>query len=317
MRTKNKIALIAAIFMVGCSLKLPVDIPTIEPAPVVEVKPVAVEQPKPALEPAPVRSMPPLPSLSAVTPAPSPPVVVFQDRSAIGRLDPPKKNTTQVTGSVKRSVKPSPPPIIRLSKVSAEAVAKPFDRKEAAEDILNQMHLAAMGFNVPRTVNLFDTFDVSLIIDLDSTPEEVAQALEKAGAAGDKVTAEIRVSRVMAAGIVTKGFDVENISSREQALWFDAPSEWKWRLTPRTTGEQSVNVSIHAKVMVGDVHVEKYIKTFERDITVDVTAEQSVMMFLSRHWQWLLSTLLIPFGLFFYNKLKRTNELAKDTQNLP
>lgn len=170
---------------------------------------------------------------------------------------------------------------------------------DSVSQVTKQLFSASLAFVIPTTANIDDVIKAQLLINPIKVADELVKDLSKKGT----VTQDsVRVSRIVKAAIVAPEFDVVAITEAEQALAETESTEWLWALTAKSAGAHDVTLSVTALITVDGRQTKHHLKTFEKVITIDVTPNQIVLSWLEHHWQWLISTLLIPFGVWLYRK---------------
>lgn len=216
---------------------------------------------------------------------------------------PPKvESSANVSGTVPAPARPPRAPAI------AEAPpATDVDQNDAAEAIktwpfLGQLRKADIAFNTPGQMKMGEKADLQLIIDPTKTSEEIKQAITAEGA---KFGATVHVSKVVVAKLLAPDFDtIELVNRGKQAIDFSGPTEWRWIITPKKEGSHKIHLTISAVVEVGSDRAERFIKSFDHEITVIVTPTDRMKGLVEKHWQWGFSSLLVPLGVWLWKRRK-------------
>jgi hypothetical protein len=166
-------------------------------------------------------------------------------------------------------------------------------------DIINQLYNASMAFGVPENANIDDNIKAELLIDMTKSATELEKTLT---IKERKIHDTIKVSHIIRANLVAPDFKVTNITPEEQALSSLEPTQWRWILEPTSAGTYDVNLIITAIVNIDDQSSLHTIKTYDKTLYIEITPKQRIKMWLANYWQWLFSTLLLPFGLWVYRK---------------
>ena len=166
------------------------------------------------------------------------------------------------------------------------------------DGIENQLSTASLTFSVPEYANVSDTITAQLLINPNLSPEELAKQLK---INSPKEKTEIQISKIVITKLIAPDFIVEKVTPEEQIISETKTTEWLWRLKPKATGKYVINLSVTAVIKVSNQKMaEHHIKTFDRDVTVTIKSSQIFSNFLEKYWQWILSTIIIPFGLWIY-----------------
>jgi len=119
-------------------------------------------------------------------------------------------------------------------------------------------------------------------------------------AGGVTATSTIHITPMMRATLVGAGFTIQNNSQEEQIIGGGSPTEWSWQVTPIESGNRELVATVY-------VEIDGKVKGTSRRWPVHVrgNAGQATSLFLSKNWQWLASTLIIPLVLFFWRQRKK------------
>jgi hypothetical protein len=120
-------------------------------------------------------------------------------------------------------------------------------------------------------------------------------------------TDTIRIAPVMRARIVDPSnginFIIASKTNAEQFLEIGDYTRWTWDVTPLNKGKNKLSLIVD--VMYGTN--SKSYQVYDGFIYVysNETFFQKITKFLSKNWQFILSSLLIPFSVFLYNRYKK------------
>lgn len=181
-----------------------------------------------------------------------------------------------------------PPPVKPAEKAKPNVIEDP---------VISQLYKASLAFVVPSTANINDTLNAQLLIDPSKEVEELAKQLTNKGTT---IKQEIRVSKKIIAKLTAADFDLKDVTPNEQALSSTEPTEWLWELRPKSVGNHEIKLTVVAVIKVDNESSEHHIKTFDKVIKVTITPPQVILGWLSKYWQWLISTLIIPMAIFVY-----------------
>jgi hypothetical protein len=196
-----------------------------------------------------------------------------------------------------------------VPKVQSTPIAKAKPTKTSADEVLNQLTLASVAFVIPDRATLGDRLKAELLIDFT----EAAKDLErKLSLEGTTASGEILVSKIVTAKIFAPEFSVINITPEKQALSKLSNTKWNWELVPLKAGNHEVTLSISAHVKVDGTSAERYIGTYNKRIAIKVTPTQVMGSWFNRNWQWLASTLIVPFAIWRWQKRKRRKEAEEE-----
>jgi len=171
------------------------------------------------------------------------------------------------------------------------------------DDILDQMFNVDISFVIPFATNIDDPIKAELII----TPEDLQPTIEHS-VVGLEQDFVILVTQVVRADLRTDDFDVINITPIEQALSKTQSTQWLWKLRPLRTGNTEVILTVTAIVKTDFGNSQRQMKAFEKSVDVTITKGQVIHNFINENWQWLLSTLFIPFALLLYRRFRNNSK---------
>lgn len=120
-------------------------------------------------------------------------------------------------------------------------------------------------------------------------------------------TDSIRISPIMRARLIDPSNGVNFIvtpkTNSEQFLEVGDYTRWTWDVTPLKKGNDKLSLVVD--VMYGD-KIKSY-QVYDGIIYVysNETFFEKITKFIRNNWQFILSSLLIPFGVFLYTKYKK------------
>lgn len=167
--------------------------------------------------------------------------------------------------------------------------------------VAQQLYKANAVFAVPNKANINDEIKAQLIID----PTRALAEIKKDITVGPVKEAEqIKISKIVIAKLTAPDFEFISASSAEQAMVEDGKTEWIWSLRPKTSGMHPINLVIEAQVTVGNKTTPHFIRTFDKQVMIEITPFQVVATWWDKYWQWVFVTLLLPFGKWLYEHYK-------------
>jgi hypothetical protein len=116
---------------------------------------------------------------------------------------------------------------------------------------------------------------------------------------------DIRVEKVMISELIydESTFLVSELSSKVQNIEDKGYTEWSWFVSPLKSGKGYLKLII--KVRIDGSDAQKDIIVFDKNIDVLPDRIWSFKSWFSKYWQWLLSTMVIPFGIWLYKRKKK------------
>jgi hypothetical protein len=98
-------------------------------------------------------------------------------------------------------------------------------------------------------------------------------------------------------------------------------TKWEWEVKPQAQGRQKLHLTLSVLIVIDGTSTHRTIRTFERDIEVEVTRRQWIAAFLEKNWQWLWTAALVPIAGWLWSRRKgKGNETRSDQpqgQSLP
>ncbi|MGH3783798.1 MAG: hypothetical protein ACRDRO_25045, partial [Pseudonocardiaceae bacterium] len=115
----------------------------------------------------------------------------------------------------------------------------------------------------------------------------------------------------MRAKLEGKEFDIVLVGSDVQELPSAGYREWRWDVTPTTSGTHSLFLTVSVLYAKYSNPIEE--KVFERKIDVAINPGYSLWMWLSNNWPKLIAALLGILGIIEgHRRLKRTDAGSGD-----
>lgn len=165
--------------------------------------------------------------------------------------------------------------------------------------VVSQLYDANIVFAIPDQANVSEEITAQLIIDPLKTLEE----LQKSITVGPVRSAEsIKIAKIVIAKLDAPDFVIISQTDPEQAIAETQSTEWLWTLRPKTAGLHPVNIVVYAEVTVGSKTTKYKLRTFDKQVMIEIKPTQVVASWWQKYWQWVFVTLLIPFGKWLYDK---------------
>jgi hypothetical protein len=178
---------------------------------------------------------------------------------------------------------------------SAPAAAPVAD----VDALLARMAIGSIAFNVPESLNVKETAVIQLLLSATAALEDLQRELSAPGAA---VGARVRISERMEAHLSGPEFDITAITPETQAVSRQIDTEWKWEIKPKRAGRHALHLTLSALVSVEGETTPRTIKTFDRDIIIEITAVQRAAAFFAKNWQWLWAAILVPVVTWWWKR---------------
>jgi hypothetical protein len=169
---------------------------------------------------------------------------------------------------------------------------------------LSQLPEGSIAFNAPDSMLFGQSQEMRLLLSPELSVDAVKDKLR--GMPGIIEGAVVRIAPQMEARLSGQSFDVNPITPERQVVARNEATEWRWEVTPKTTGSQrlflALNVSIEG--------TSRTLRTFDRTIQVQVTLGQRFSGFVSNNWQWLWTTALVPLAGWLWKRRRSSGVRA-------
>ncbi len=154
-------------------------------------------------------------------------------------------------------------------------------------------------YHIPPIMNVRDTYQVSLVIS--KTTVNIYEDFE-----GVVKTTTIPITETMEVKLVDpspiddKTFSIVPDNDAEQLIEDgNEVTKWSWNVTPLKSGGANLKIVV-AIIKNGN----KKETVYQDNVNVKTNPGKTIPIFIGKYWQWFLSTLIIPFGVWLYNKKK-------------
>lgn len=166
---------------------------------------------------------------------------------------------------------------------------------EAVQAETNAFKDANIAFQTPEKMKIGKSQDIELILSLTKTIEELRSELGKEFPSDG---ATIKTAPVMEATLTGGGFEISPAGAQRQALNPQSNTTWDWSVIPREAGQQTLKLRLFAVISVQGMAAPLEVKTFERDIPVEVSVVQIATGFLKENLQLVWVVLVLPIAGF-------------------
>lgn len=164
-------------------------------------------------------------------------------------------------------------------------------------------NMGHVAYKIPTEMKVRNTYQV--IVRISKSTATIYENMN-----GEIKTTTIPVTETMEVKLIDpspddrKMFDVIPDNDATQLVENnESVTQWSWNVTPIRTGQA------HLKVMIAVITDGNRKETVYQDtVNVDTNLEKQIPFFFGNYWQWMLSTLVIPFGVWFYNRKKNEDE---------
>lgn len=206
---------------------------------------------------------------------------------------------------------PAPPPptispVIKIPKAPTEVIesaSKPAPTDDQLiEQSLAQLKKGTLAYNTPQTMKSGSTARVTARIGASNISLQTLEAGMPNDQGTTTQTAVTPVSTKMKMTLKGADFDITPLSSEEQIVGGDTPTEWQWDIVPKHAG----TLRLHLAAIVELRNLSRDFTAIDRDITVRVDPIGALTNFAAANAVWLLTTLGAGFaGLWAWLKKRK------------
>jgi hypothetical protein len=174
---------------------------------------------------------------------------------------------------------------------------------------LSRLARSNLAFNAPKQMRLGENETLKLTLSPSASVGELTQRLRESGATGKIVSEQqIVTAKRMQARLTGSEFEIEATSPETQAITFSQPTDWTWDVTPTEEGDSVLDLTVTALIHVEGETTPRQIRSFSKLVTVNVTVGQRISGFVGTNWQWLWTAILVPVGVWGWEKWKDRRE---------
>jgi hypothetical protein len=174
-------------------------------------------------------------------------------------------------------------------------------------DVIGKLDPGMMVYNPPENMKQFSAQRIELrILHLGSGNVTPGAATQTAAAgtltsdlagSGTPIVESLNVGTVMKARLSGDGFEIMPLHEEEQIVAGDTYTEWAWNVKALKPGEHELNLTITVKVIVdGFGEKARDIPVITRQVKVQVDPVGVTKGFISEHWEWVWTALLVPLA---------------------
>jgi len=115
--------------------------------------------------------------------------------------------------------------------------------------------------------------------------------------------------------ILSGCFTIQALTPELQAVSSRQITRWNWEVTPTERGRQTLHLTLSAHIDVAERDTPLVVRTFQREILVDVTVRQRIVGFIKDNWQWLWTAIVVPIAVYLWKHRKKRAEKQKTMQD--
>lgn len=154
---------------------------------------------------------------------------------------------------------------------------------------------ANIAFQTPDTMKLGKSREVKLLLSLEKTVEELQSQL---GTEFPTQGAQIEAAPIMEANLSGSAFKISSLNPTRQAIRSSGETTWEWAVTPLEKGSHSLKLRLYVVVTLQGTSAPMEVKTFEREIPVEVSVGEVALDFAKNNVQLIWLVLVVPIAGF-------------------
>ena len=165
-----------------------------------------------------------------------------------------------------------------------------------------------IAYSVPEEMKVAKTYSIKVRISKKSTSQTKAHlilgssdAINNPSLPSVATIEDVKVSGEMSAELRADvgAFDIKALSTPIQNIDNESYTEWEWVVTPKKSGDSPLKLIIRVKDLNKDIVV------FNKNIKIKKNVTVAVGGFFEKYWQWLMTTIIIPIFIYFWNRKKK------------
>lgn len=160
-------------------------------------------------------------------------------------------------------------------------------------------------YKIPERMKIRDTYKVLVRIAKSKSTVSIYDSLKETVR-----TSIIPVTSTMEAKLIDpsptdhKSFEIIPDNQAVQIIDDgETYTEWSWNVTPIRVGNSNLKIVIS---IIRDGNKKDVV--YEDSVEVEKDLPNQISFFFFKYWQWLLSTLIVPFGVWLYKKKRGEKE---------
>jgi hypothetical protein len=210
---------------------------------------------------------------------------------------------------------PAPKPNNNIEKKKSDR--KPSSTNDIEDKTTNRQlqdtNMGIIAYSVPKEMQVAKTYTVRLRISKEKNKIQLIDGndmpISDIRVDSKIVIASLKVEPIMSAKLITDSskMTVQPVSTEAQDIDKEGFTEWTWRLTPKSSGNILLRIVVNIRQNNEGDMIIKDIPVYDDIVLVKSNVAFSVRDFISKYWQWIMTTIIIPFIVWFYNKKKSSS----------
>ena len=182
------------------------------------------------------------------------------------------------------------------------------DDKTTLDDITNES-VGIMAYSTPTQMTVGKSYTIKLRISKEKNKIQLVSGdrnipINDITIDSKVIIESIRVEPIMSANLISEEgkFTITPASTETQNIEDKGYTEWAWRIVPLKGGQNFLKLVVKVRIINENGEFFKDITVFDKNIEVKSNVVFSVKTWISNYWQWLVTTIIIPFIVWFYKK---------------
>lgn len=185
------------------------------------------------------------------------------------------------------------------------------------DDITNES-VGIMAYSTPEQMVVGKSYTIKLRISKEKNKIQLVSGdrnipINDINTDSKVVIESVRVEPIMSANLISEDgkFIITPSSTEIQNIEDKGYTEWGWRITPLKSGQNFLKLVVKVRIINENGDFYKDITVFDKNIEVKSNVVFSIKTWLSNYWQWLITTIIIPFIVWFYKKKSEEKKKRK------
>lgn len=171
-----------------------------------------------------------------------------------------------------------------------------------------------IAYSVPEEMKVAKSYSIKVRISKKTSGQNKADlilgnhdAINNSDLLSIATIEDVKVSGEMSAELrADEGtFLIKALSTPVQNIDNESYTEWEWIVIPQKSGKSPLKLVIKVKELNKDIIV------FNKSIKIQRNVSVAVEGFFEKYWQWLMTTIIIPIFLYFWNRKKKKRQTKK------
>jgi hypothetical protein len=191
------------------------------------------------------------------------------------------------------------------------------DDKTTLDDITNES-VGIMAYSTPTQMTVGKSYTIKLRISKEKNKIQLITGdrnipINDITIDSKVIIESIRVEPIMSANLISEEgkFTITTASTETQNIEDKGYTEWAWRIIPLKGGQNFLKLVVKVRIINENGEFFKDITVFDKNIEVKSNVLFSVKTWISNYWQWLITTIIIPFVVWFYKKKSEEKKKRK------